>query len=125
MGVVVFGIASGLRACQEPPPLELAGRGSVRRRSAVRLIVMDAHQAEAVRAVRTPIVVRPEPDVSIIVRSLFVIPAERIAPGFRGVRVEEYPREVPPSRFNSRLGRAGALVGITSTSKPASRIALS
>ena len=55
-----------------------------RRWSAVRLIVMDAHQAEAVRGVRTPIVVRPEPDVPVIVRFLFVIPAQRVATDLRG-----------------------------------------
>ena len=32
------------------------------RRSALRLVVVDAHQAEAVRGVRTPIVVRSQPD---------------------------------------------------------------
>jgi hypothetical protein len=37
------------------------------RRSAVRLIVMDTHQPEAVCGVRTPIVVRPEPDIPLIV----------------------------------------------------------
>jgi hypothetical protein len=31
---------------------------------------MDAHQAEAVRGLRAPIVVRPEPHVSVIVRFL-------------------------------------------------------
>ena len=31
------------------------------------LIVMDTHQAKAIRRIRTPIVVRPEPDVSVIV----------------------------------------------------------
>jgi hypothetical protein len=71
---------------------------------------MDAHQAEAVRAARTPIVVRPEPDVTIIVRSLFMIPAERITPRFSRFRVEEYPRKVPPRGFNSSLGRARTLV---------------
>ena len=53
------------------------------------MIVMDAHQAEAVRGVRTPIVVRPEPDVPVIVRFLFVIPAERVAAVLCSVRVEK------------------------------------
>ena len=68
---------------------------------------MDAHQAEAVRGVRTPIVVRPEPDVSIIVGLLFVIPADRVA-GFSGFRVEEDPRA---ARFQFELlprGRPGS-----------------
>jgi len=68
---------------------------------------MDCHQAEGVGGVRTPIVVRPEPDVSIIVRFLFVVPADRVAAGFRNVSVEEDSREEAPSGFNSRLGRAG------------------
>jgi hypothetical protein len=88
-----------------PVPISFA-----RRRSAVRLIVVDAHQPEAVRAVRTPIVVRAEPYVPVIIRSLLVIPAERVAPRFGCVRVEEDPREVPPRGFNSSLSRAGALV---------------
>src|SRR5882672_9758125 len=49
-----------------------------RRRSPVRLSVVDTHEVEAVRAVRTPSMVRREPYISIIVRLLFVIPAERI-----------------------------------------------
>jgi hypothetical protein len=69
-----------------------------------------SHQAETVRGVRAPIAVRPEPHVSIIVRPLFVIPAERVAAWFSRFRVEENPREVTPSRFNSSRGRAGALV---------------
>lgn len=68
---------------------------------------MDTHQPEGVRAVRAPIVVRPEPDVSIIVRFLFVVPADRVAAGFRSVSVEEDSREEAPSGFNSRLGGAG------------------
>jgi hypothetical protein len=67
---------------------------------------MDAHQAEAVRGV----VVRPEPHVSVIVRFLFVIPAERVAAVLSSVRIEENPREVTPSGFNAGRGRAGALV---------------
>jgi hypothetical protein len=86
---------------------------------------MNAHQAEAVRGVRAPIVVRPKPDIPVIVRFLFVIPAERVAAVLSGFRVEEYPREVTPRRFNPRRGRAGALVRYPRTSKPASRIALS
>jgi hypothetical protein len=84
---------------------------------------MDAHQPEGVRTVRAPIVVWPEPDVSIIVGFLFVIPAQRVAAGFGGGVVEEDPREVAPSRLNACRGRAGAWLGTTNTSKPASRIA--
>ena len=62
---------------------------------------MNAHQTEAVRAVRTPIVIWPEPDVSIIVGLLFMIPAYGIAARLRGLLVEEYPREVPPSHFKA------------------------
>jgi hypothetical protein len=54
---------------------------------------MNAHQAEAVRGVRAPIVVRPEPDIPVIMRFLFVIPAERVAAILSGFRVEEYRRE--------------------------------
>ena len=72
---------------------------------------MDAHQPEGIRTVRAPIVVWPEPDVSIIVGFLFVIPAQRVAAGFGGGVVEEDPREVAPSRLNACRGRAGALVG--------------
>src|SRR3954471_23323412 len=68
------------------------------------------HQAEAVRGVRAPIVVRPEPDVSIIVRLLFMIPAERVAAAFCGFRVEEYPPKEAPSLFNAGGGRALPLV---------------
>ena len=57
-----------------------------RRWSTVRLIVVDAHQPEAVRGVRAPIVVRPEPYVPVIVRFPFVIPAERVAAGFSGLK---------------------------------------
>jgi hypothetical protein len=74
------------------------------------LIVMNTHEPEAVRGVRAPIVVRPEPHVSIIVRFLFVIPAERVAAVLCSVRVEEDPREVTPRRFNAGRGCAGALV---------------
>jgi hypothetical protein len=74
----------------------------------VRLVVMDAHQA-GVRAVRTLIVVRPEADVSIVVGVIFVIPAQRVAAAHRGVLVEEYPREVPPCRFNAHRGSPGAI----------------
>jgi hypothetical protein len=35
-----------------------------------------------------------------------MIPAERVAAGFRRFRVEEYPREVTPSGFNAGQGRA-------------------
>lgn len=35
--------------------------------------LMDAHQAEGLRAVRTPIVVRPEPDIPVIGRLLFAL----------------------------------------------------
>ena len=59
---------------------------------------------------RTPIVVGPEPYVPIIVGLLFVIPAERVAAVLCGSRVEEYPREVTPSSFNSGRGSARALV---------------
>jgi hypothetical protein len=86
---------------------------------------MDAHQAEAVRGMRTPIVVRPEPHVAIIVRPLFVIPAERVAARFGGFRVKEDPREVTPSSFNAADAAPAPWFGITSTSNCASRIALS
>jgi hypothetical protein len=59
---------------------------------------------------RTPIVVRSEPDVPVIVRFLFVIPAERVAAFLSSVSIEENPREVTPSGFNAGRGRAGALV---------------
>ena len=55
------------------------------------------HKAEGVRNVRTPIVVRPEPDIPVIGRLLFMIPADRVASGFRGFLVEEDPREVTPT----------------------------
>ena len=54
--------------------------------------------------------VRPEPHVPVIVRLLFVIPAERVAAAFRSVLVEEDPREEPPRRLDPRRGRAGSLV---------------
>ncbi|WP_433995717.1 tyrosine-type recombinase/integrase [Bradyrhizobium tropiciagri] len=59
---------------------------------------------------RAPIVVRPEVEFPVIVRALFVIPAQRVTPGFRGVSVEANAREVPPGRLNPRRGCAGALV---------------
>jgi len=71
---------------------------------------MDAHQAEAVRSVRAPIVVRAEPDIPIIVRILFVIPADRVSAAFRGFSVEEDPGEMPPGCLNASHRRAGALV---------------
>ena len=71
---------------------------------------MNAHQPEGVRAMRAPIVVRPEPHVAVIVRFLFVIPAERVTAVLCSVRVEENTREVTPSGFNAGRGRAGALV---------------
>jgi hypothetical protein len=67
--------------------LGYAGRGE-RRRSPVRLIVMDAHQPKPVRSVRAAIVVRPEADVSIVVDS-FRDSAQRVAAGLRGEIVEE------------------------------------
>ena len=72
--------------------------------------MVDAHQAESVRGVRTPIVVRPEPDVSIIIGFLFVIPADRVAAVLRGFLVEEYSRKEAPSRLNARRGGALPLV---------------
>jgi hypothetical protein len=74
---------------------------------------MDAHQAEAVRAARTPIVVRPEPDVSIIVGFLFVIPAQRVAAGFRGGLVEEDPREVTSNGLDAAEAAPTPWFGIT------------
>jgi hypothetical protein len=69
---------------------------------------MDAHQAEAVRGVRAPILVRPEPHVPVIVRFLFVVPAEGVAPG---VLVEEDPRnEAPSGQCGSRLRRRAGSV---------------
>jgi len=47
--------------------------------SAFRLVVMDAHQPEGVRAIRTPIVVRTEPHIPVIGRFLFVTPADGVA----------------------------------------------
>jgi hypothetical protein len=55
-------------------------------------------------------VVRPEPDVSIMVGLLFVIPADRVAAVLCGFLVEEDPREQAPSRLNARRGRALPLV---------------
>jgi hypothetical protein len=52
--------------------------------------------------VRTPIVVLPKPNI----RSLLVVPAERIAPAFRDVRVEEDSGEVTPRRFNTSRSRS-------------------
>jgi hypothetical protein len=46
---------------------------------------------------------------TIIGRLLLVIPAERVAAWFGCFRVEEDPRELPPSGFNASRGRAGAL----------------
>jgi shikimate dehydrogenase-like protein len=39
-----------------------------------------------------------------------VIPADRVAAVFRGIRVEEDPRKEPPRRLDPRRGRAGALI---------------
>jgi hypothetical protein len=85
---------------------------------------MDAHQAETVRGVRTPIVVRPEPDAPVIVRFLFVISAERVLPS-SVVSALKKTRGSDAERFNAGRGRAGALVRITRRSNCASRIALS
>ena len=41
--------------------------------------------------------------------SSFVIPTDRVAAALRSHLVEEYSREVTPSRFNSRFGRSGTL----------------
>ena len=71
------------------------------------MIVVDTHQAKTVRTVRTPIVVRSKADVSIIVRLLFVIPADRVAAAFRGRLVEEDPWEVTPGCLNAGRGSAG------------------
>jgi hypothetical protein len=60
----------------------LGGGGSVR------LVIVNAHQTKS-RTVRTPIVACPEPDASIIVRLLFMIAADSVAPGFRAGRVEK------------------------------------
>jgi hypothetical protein len=46
---------------------------------------------------------RPEPDIPVIGRPLFVIPADRVAAGFRRVRVEEYPRDGRVARLESHF----------------------
>jgi len=56
-------------------------------------------------------VVRPEPDVLVIVGFLFVIPAERVAAAFRGGRVEEDPREVTPRNIASTVNTETSLGG--------------
>ena len=65
-----------------------------------------------------------EPDVSIIGRLLFVIPADRVAAAFRGFLVEEDPREVTPSSFNESRGCARDLVWYTQDVKLRSQIAI-
>jgi hypothetical protein len=71
---------------------------------------MDTHQAEGIRTVRAPIVVRPKADVSIIVRFFSWYVARGIATIACGVLVEEDPREEVPTSFKCGRGRAGALV---------------
>jgi hypothetical protein len=52
----------------------------------------------------------PKPDVALHRPTVFVVPGDRVAPVFRGVGIEEDPREEAPSGFNSRRGRALPLV---------------
>jgi hypothetical protein len=89
-------------AAARRPPVTIA---FTRRRSALRLIIVNAHQAEAVRRVRTPIMVRPEPDISIIVRSLFVVAFQDAK--LRLVDIAHHANVVLHQGFDTRAGGRG------------------
>ena len=90
------------------------------------MVIVDSHQPEGVRGVRTPIAVRPKADPPCgIARLLFVIPAKRVPAVLSGFRVEKYPREGRRAVSMRAEAAPAPWFGITRTSKPASRIALS
>ena len=64
---------------------------------------------EGVGRVARPVMLRPEPDLPLLVRFL-VIPAERIESTARRFLVEPHRREHPPRGFNALLGRTLALI---------------
>jgi hypothetical protein len=70
-------------------------------------------------------VVRPEPDVSIIVGFLFLIPADRVAAVLCGSLLKEIRGNRRPAVSMRAEAAPCPWYGITNTSKPASRIGLS
>src|SRR5688572_21213887 len=70
----------------------------------------DAHQTEGVCTVARPVMLWPQPDVSLLVL-LFVIPAQRIDARLCRRVVEPDRWERAPAGFDASLGSALALVG--------------
>jgi hypothetical protein len=65
-----------------------------------RFNIVDSHEAESVRPVRGPIVIRSEANLAVVV-SLLMIGPERLASRFCRAFVKPTPVEQLPSTFNS------------------------